>query len=78
MTEIVWEEFLGINNLLQCIQIVKDGLNSFTFSEQTPLPPGVAGIDSRNFKSKEEAATFAEESYIPGRRSQGWTFKELG
>jgi hypothetical protein len=78
MSQIVWEEFLEKGGLLLSIQITEDGLNSFIFSEQTPLPPGVAGMEPRHFKSKEDAVKYAEQNYIPGRRTQGWRLKELG
>ncbi len=75
MSSIVWDQSLEKGGILLCIQITEDGPNSFTFSEQGPLPPGVAGMEPRSFKTKNEAMRYAEENYIPGRRTQGWQLK---
>ena len=77
-SRIVWDKFLENRRFLLCIQITEDGPSSFTFSEQGPLPQGMAGMDPRNFKTQEEAIEYAEANYIPGRKTQGWKLKEPG
>jgi hypothetical protein len=75
MSEIVWDQSLEKDGILLSIQIVKNGHSSFTLSEGRPLPPGVAGVEPKHFQSKEEAMTYVEEHYIPGRRTFGWSIK---
>jgi hypothetical protein len=75
MQEIVWDQCLEKDGISLCSQIVKYGTNSFTFSEGRPLPPGVSGVEPRQFGSKDEAMKFVEENYIPGRRTFGWNLK---
>jgi hypothetical protein len=79
MSEIVWEKLLEKDGFGRFIQITEEGPNTFTFSEEgAPSPPGEAGMGPRVFKTKEEARKYAEENYIPGRRTRGWTLKEQG
>jgi hypothetical protein len=75
MSETIWDQCLERNGILLCTQIVKDRPKSFTFSEGRPLPLDVVGVEPRHFGSKEEAVRFAEENYIPGRRTRGWVPK---
>jgi hypothetical protein len=78
MGEIVWEWFLKTKDgVLVKVQITKEGSNSYRFSEGV-LPPSVKGLLVRkDFGTEEDAYAYAQENYIPGRRTQGWTIPAL-
>jgi len=76
MREIIWEQCLEKNGRTLFIQIEKSSPSSFTFSEGL-MPPGDFPMGPRSFNSEEEAQRYVEEIYLPGRRTYGWTVKEI-
>ena len=74
MRKIVWKWLLKTKDgILVEVQITREGPNSYRFSEGV-LPPSVKGLLRRkDFDTEEDAYTYVQENYIPGRRTQGWT-----
>ncbi len=77
MSKIVWGKLLEKDTFRLFIQVTKKGPDTFTFSEEGPLPPSMVGMEARSFKTEKEAIEYAEGNYIPGRRTQGWRLKDL-
>jgi hypothetical protein len=72
LSVIVWDQIIEGKGLLLGIQILQTGRSCFTFFEGGPLPPHVAGVQPRDFQSKEEALAWVESNYLPGRKTFGW------
>lgn len=75
----MWEKLLEKPGFAVFIQIAEEeNPKTFTFSEEGSLPPGETLMGKKDFGTKDEAIKYAEENYIPGRRTRGWTLKEPG